>query len=109
MWWTLGSVPISPKQSLYSFKKLRFSELDINSILLTRFNYLFEYSRMLGGEFLSATINNKGTFLPQYWISKVHCPFTGILLPLYALWVVIDFVILGSVCSFNLVFRNYID
>ena len=47
---------------------------------------------------MSATMNNKGTFLPRCWISKVHCHFTVIFLPLYALRVVVDFVIFGFVC-----------
>ena len=49
---------------------------------------------MMGEESVPAAINNKGMFLPQYWISKVNCPFTGMLLPLYALRFV-DFVIIG--------------
>ena len=51
-----------------------------DSILLIRFNYLLEFSCMMGGEFVSATINNKKTFLPRCWISKVHCTLTWILL-----------------------------
>ena len=98
MWWTLGSVPISPKQSLYWFKKFHLGELEMGSILLIRFNCLLEFSPMTGGEFVSATINNKETFLPRWWMSKVHCPFTVMLLPLYALRVVVDFVILGFLC-----------
>ena len=62
MWWTLGSVHIS-KQSLYSFKKLHFWELEMNSIILIRFNCLLGFISMMGGEFACAAINNKGTFL----------------------------------------------
>ena len=106
MWRTLGSVPISPKQSFYSFKKSRFWELEMGNILLIRFNCLLEFSPMIGGEFVSATINNKGTFLPRWWISKVHCPFTGMLLPLYALRMVVDFVILGFLCRVSIWFSG---
>ena len=106
MWWTLGSVPISPKKTLYSFKKFRFWELEMDNILLIRFNCLLEFSPMIGGEFLSATINNKGTFLPRLCTSKVHCPFTGMLLPFYALRVVIDFVILGFPCRVSIRFSG---
>ena len=35
---------------------------------------------MMGGEFVSATINSKGTFLLRCWISKGHCPLIGIFL-----------------------------
>ena len=58
---------------------------------------------MMGREFVSATMNNKGTFLPQCWISKVHCHFTVIFLPLYALRVVVDFVIFVFAC------RDFVD
>ena len=47
---------------------------------------------------VSATINNKRTFLPRCWISRVFCSFTGILLPLCALMVVADLDIPGSAC-----------
>ena len=106
MWWTLGSVPISPKQSLYSFKKSHFWELEMDNILLIRFNCLLEFSPIIGGEFMSATINNKRTFLLRWWISKVHCPFTGMLLPLYALRVTVDFVILGFLCRVSIWFSG---
>ena len=35
---------------------------------------------MMGGEFVSATINSKGTFLLRCWISKGHCPLIGLFL-----------------------------
>ena len=35
---------------------------------------------MMGGEFVSATINSKGTFLLRCWISKGYCPLIGIFL-----------------------------
>ena len=35
---------------------------------------------MKGGKFVSASKNSKGTFLPRCWISKGHCPLTGIFL-----------------------------
>ena len=57
---------------------------------------------MIGGEFVSVTISNKGAFLPRYWISKVHCPFTGILLLLYAL----DFVVLSLDCRVSIWFSG---
>ena len=90
------------RKSLYSFKKLRFWKLEIE-IILIRFNCLLEFSYMMGGKFMSTTINIKETFLPQCWISKTHCPFTGILVPLYALYSWF------SLQIFNLVFWNYID
>ena len=70
MWWTLGSVPISPKQSLHLSKKLHFWELEVDSLLLIKFNCLLEFSPVMGGEFVSTTIN-KGTFLLQCWMSIV--------------------------------------
>ena len=73
----------------------------MGNIPLIRVNCLLEFSPMIDREFVSATINNKGTFLPQWWVSKVHCPFTGMLLPLYALRVVVDFVILGFLAEFQ--------
>ena len=106
MWQTLGSVPLSPKQSLYSFKKLRFWELEVDSILLIRFNCLLEFSPVMGGKFVSVTINNKGTFLQRCLISKVNCPFTGILLPLYELRVVINFAVLDFVCRVSMWFSG---
>ena len=36
----------------------------MDSILLIRFNLLLEFSRMMGREFVSATMNNKWSFLP---------------------------------------------
>ena len=55
-------------------------------------------------------MNNNGTFLPPFWISKVKCPFSVIFLPLYALRMVFDFTIFGVFFqSFNLVFWNYIS
>ena len=62
MWWTLGCVLISPKQSLYSFKKFHFWKLEMDSIFLIRFNCLLDFSPMMRREFVSATINNKGTY-----------------------------------------------
>ena len=70
----------------------------MDSILLIRFNLLLEFSRMMGREFVSATMNNKWSFLPRCWISKVHCHSTVIFLPLHALRMVADFVIFGLVC-----------
>ena len=35
----------------------------MDSILLIRFNCLFEFSPMMDGEFVFATVNNKRTFL----------------------------------------------
>ena len=55
---TLGCVPISP----YSFKKLRFRKLKLDSIFSIRFNCLLDFSPMMGGELVSATINNKGKY-----------------------------------------------
>ena len=63
---------------------------------------------MMDEDFVSTTINKKGTFLPQYWISKVHCYFTSTLLPLYALRVVVDFVILGFACRVSILFSGII-
>ena len=104
IWWTLGSPLVSPKQSLYSFKKLRFGEPEMDSIFLMMFNCLLEFSLMMAREFVSATINNKRTFLPRCWISRVFCSFTGILLPLCALMVVADFDIPGSACRLLIYF-----
>ena len=60
--------------------------------------YFLGFISMMSGEYVSATIDNKGAFLPRCWISKVHCPFTGILLLFYAYRVVVDFVMFGFVC-----------
>ena len=67
---------------------------------------LLEFSPVMGKEFVSGVISNKEKFLQQCWISKVHYPFTGILLPLYALRVVIDFVILDFVCRVSIWFSG---
>ena len=109
VWWTLESVPISPQQSLYSFKKLCFWELEMNFILLISFNCLLEFSPVMGREFVSAIVNKKGTFLLRCWISKVHSSFTGILLLLNVLRVVADCYYWFYLQSFNLVYWNYID
>ena len=72
---------------------------------------LDKFSPIVGGKFVPATLNNKETFLLQFWISKVHFPFTGILLPLHALRVDVDWFCYSWFClqSFNLLFWNYID
>ena len=76
----------------------------MDSIFLIRFNCMLGFSPMMSGEYVSATINNKGAFLPRCWISKVHCPFTGILLLFYAYRVVDDFVMFGFVCRVSIWF-----
>ena len=76
----------------------------MDSIFLMMFNCLLEFSLMMAREFVSATINNKRTFLPRCWISRVFCSFTGILLPLCALMVVADFDIPGSACRLLIYF-----
>ena len=56
----------------------------MDSILSIGFNCFLEFSPMMGEKFVYATIHNKGTLLQQCWISKAHCPLTGLLLQLYA-------------------------
>ena len=78
----------------------------MENIICCLLNCLLEFSPMIGGELVSATINNKGTFLPRSWISKVHCRITGMLLLLYVLRVVVDFVILDFLCRVSIWFSG---
>ena len=102
MWWTLQSVRISPKQLVclqgITLQKSLFSELEMVGFLSSRINSLLEFGPLMRRKFVSTTINNSDMFLPWRWISKVHCPFSDILLPLYVLRVFVDVVILGFVC-----------
>ena len=70
----------------------------MDSILSIRFNCFLEFSPMMGEKFVYATTHNKGTLLQQCWMSKAHCPLTGLLLQLDAPRLIIDFVILDFVC-----------
>ena len=102
MRWTLESVRIPPKQLVclqgFTLQKFLFSELEMDGFLSIRFNCLLEFGNLMRRKFVSTTINNRDMFLPWRWISKVHCPFSDILLPLYVLRVVVDVVILGFIC-----------
>ena len=76
----------------------------MDNIFMLRFDSLLLSSPMMGGEAVYATINNKGKFIPQSRISKVHCPFTSIMLLLYPLMMDVEF-FYSSFCfqSFNLI------
>ena len=96
------SVRISPKQLVclqgFTLQKFLFSELEMDGFLSIRFNCLLEFGPLMRRKFVSTTLNNSDMFLPWRWISKVHCPFSDILLQLYVLRVVVGVVILGFVC-----------